>query len=104
MLSHFLWGPDKPTKQGENRALYWDACLDSLWIYGQQTVFITQPREAEQKGLRGWAAKEKREGTYPPFAFKTSEFEGNRFWKGSLIYYSVNILNSYSKTVGHTGK
>lgn len=47
MLSHFLWAPDKPTKQGENRALYWDACQDSPWIYGQQTVFITQPREAE---------------------------------------------------------
>lgn len=47
MLSHFLWAPDKPAKQGENRALYWDACQDSPRIYGQQTVFITQPREAE---------------------------------------------------------
>lgn len=47
MLSHFLWAPDKPTKQGENRALYWDACQDSPWIYGQQTVFITQPGEVE---------------------------------------------------------
>lgn len=47
MLSHFLWVPDKPTKQGENRALYWDACQDSPWIYGQQTAFITQLREAE---------------------------------------------------------
>lgn len=47
MLSHFLWVPDKPTKQGENRALYWDACQDSLWIYGRQTAFITQPRKAE---------------------------------------------------------
>lgn len=47
MLSHFLWASDKPTKQGENRALYWDACQDSPWIYGQQTAFITQPREAE---------------------------------------------------------
>lgn len=53
MLSHFLWAPDKPTKQGENRALYWDACQDSPWIYGQQTAFITQPREAEKKRAGG---------------------------------------------------
>lgn len=55
MLSHFLWAPDKPAEQGENGALYWDACQDSPWIYGQQTAFITQPREAEEKkkGLGG---------------------------------------------------
>lgn len=47
-------GPDKLTKQGENGALYWDACQGSPWIYGQQTAFITQAREAEGKeGVAG---------------------------------------------------
>lgn len=44
---------DKPTKLGENRALYWDACQDSPWIYGRQTVFITRQRVKKKGGGMG---------------------------------------------------
>lgn len=57
MSSHFLWASDKPTEQRENRALYWDACQDSPWIYGQQTAFITHPRGKVKKSCGGGKGK-----------------------------------------------
>lgn len=68
MSSHFLWASDKPTKQGENRALYWDACQDSPWIYGQQTAFITHPR-GKVKRAAGVGRERGKQWSSPPFSY-----------------------------------
>lgn len=93
MLSHFLWAPDKPTKQGENGALYWDACQDSPWIYGQQTVFITQSRKAEKR--RGGENKTTAKEQCDPIFYLHIELlhlTGSIAAEGSLNY-DANIMN-----------